>query len=270
MLRLYRALFPPEWAKTVTNESMSPSFSKMSPKVPILSILVSFLASAAHAKDMQEYLSTTHDLVRQGEHEEALERFIWFHNHALEHDRAMYGVRLSFALGYWKQLGDAHPPALEAMEEIRDEKTKLLKDGGGDFALFHDVLALNRTLGENRKTIQLFEQIDEEQPERAKEFWRVAKDLVLDQKRYDLARKHLKDPVQAFNEAKADYERNLALYDNPQVGGERFAAYNEKSLVEESLRLIKLALAFENEAAAKEIQQKALDLVDDDRLRDAF
>jgi len=46
------------------------------------------------------------DLAHQGKNEEALERFLWFHDHALEHDPAMHGVRLPYALSSWtKQQG---------------------------------------------------------------------------------------------------------------------------------------------------------------------
>ena len=47
---------------------------------------------------MQKYLSDTQEMVRKGKYKEALERFVWFHEHALEHDPAMTGVRLSFAV----------------------------------------------------------------------------------------------------------------------------------------------------------------------------
>ena len=62
------------------------------------------------ANDMQVYLNETQELVRQQRYAEALERFLWFHDHALEHNPGMAGVRLSFALSYWKNLGDVYPP----------------------------------------------------------------------------------------------------------------------------------------------------------------
>jgi hypothetical protein len=54
------------------------------------------------------------------------------------------------------------------------------------------------------------------------------------------------------------------------MGGEQFKAYNENHLVEESLKLIVLALALDDKKAAKEIQGKALSVVDDYRLHDAI
>lgn len=35
--------------------------------------------------------------------------FVWFHEHALEVDRAYRGVRLSFALAFWLELAEQYP-----------------------------------------------------------------------------------------------------------------------------------------------------------------
>jgi len=209
-------------------------------------------------------------MVRQGKHKEALERFVWFHDHALEHDPAMYGVRLSFALSYWKALGDIYPPAKQALIETRDRKTHQIKKSDGNAALFHDVASLNKTLGEESKTIELFEYLDKENPTLAKQCWNVAKDDVISAKRFDLVRKYLGNPVREFTRVKAMYDQNTTLYDNPQIGGAHFKAYCEDHFVEESLRLIEVAVALGDQRAAKEIQKKALAVVDDYRLRDAI
>jgi hypothetical protein len=110
----------------------------------------------AHAEDIHNYLHNTQDLVHKGQYQEALERYIWFHDHALEQDNNLYGVRLSFALSYWKNLGSLHPRALTALRDTRDNKTALLKTGKGNPNLFADVMGINRTLDEDAKTLDLF------------------------------------------------------------------------------------------------------------------
>ena len=141
----------------------------------IVAMVLTMMASlTAHAEDMRKYLNDTQTLVRDGKHEEALERFIWFHYHALEHQPSMYGVRLSFALSYWKQLGDVYPPALTALKITRDYKTDLFVQNKGNRNLFHDVMALNRTLGQDIKTVDLFRTLDIDQADLAKECWDVA------------------------------------------------------------------------------------------------
>lgn len=235
----------------------------------VITATLMLLSFRAKADDMQKYLADTQKMVRQGKYEEALKRHIWFHNHALEHERSMYGVRLSFALSYWKSLGEAYPPAKKALIEIRDRKTRQIENGKGNFPLFHDVASINRTLKEGNKTIKLFEYLDKKNPELAKKCWTIAKKVVITAKRFDLAKKYMGNLLQEFTREKTRYDMNIKLYNNPQMGGEHFKRYNKNHFVKEILRLIEVAVALGDEKASKEIQKKALALIDDKRIRDA-
>ena len=236
----------------------------------LLAGFLAMLALSAKAEDMQKYLADTQEMVRQGKHQEALDRFIWFHEHALENNPSMVGVRLSFALMYWKSLGDVFPPATTAMVDLRDRTTKQVSDKGGKVTQFQEVAALNRTLGEDSKTVDLFQTFDQTKPDLAKQCWRVAKDAVIKAKRFDLARKYIGNPARDFVRIKAMYDLNTKLYDKRNVGGPSFKKYNENHFVEDSVQLIEVAVALDNPKAAKEIQEKALAVVDDHRLRDAI
>lgn len=94
----------------------------------LLTTLVFVLTASliVQAEDLLKYLRDTQDLARAGEYEEAAERYLWFHNHVLEHEPAMNGVRLSSALMSWKELGDVYPPALASIKKVRNEKTDIL------------------------------------------------------------------------------------------------------------------------------------------------
>ena len=246
----------------------------------IRTVLVSALLSAfavSHAdEEMQTYLQKTQELASDGKQQEALERFIWFHEHSVEKDPSMYGVRLSFALAYWKKLGASYPPALVAMKKMRDDKTLLLsddkialwRDANGQRELFHDVAALNRTLDEEAKTVELFRKLDQERKDLAKQCWRVAKDAVIQAKAYDLAGKYMNDVLSEFAKVKGGYEKNCALYGGKNFGPP-FKSYNEGHFVEDSLQLIEVAQASGNEKDAKEIQARALAVLDHDKLRAA-
>ena len=182
----------------------------------------------------------------------------------------MYGVRLSFALSGWKELGEKYPPAMKALVEVRDRKIKSILDGKGSHNLFHDVASINEVLGEPEKTASLFEQVDEKQPKAAKDYWNVAKDAVIDAKQYDIASKYMDDPATEFIRVKGMYDTNMKLYNHPKIGGDQFKTYNENTFVEESLQLIEVCNALGNSQAALDIQVKALAVVDDARLRDAI
>jgi hypothetical protein len=239
----------------------------------LLTTLVFVLTASliVQAEDLLKYLRDTQDLARAGEYEEAAERYLWFHNHVLEHEPAMNGVRLSSALMSWKELGDVYPPALASIKKVRNEKTDILVQKNGNRHLFHDVAALNNTLEEDAKTIELFRILDKEQPDLAKQCWRAAKDAVITGKAYDLVRKYIGNPVREWDTVKKIYEMNKTRYDDEsKTFGDQFKKITEEHFVQGSLKLIELALALDDTESAKEIQAKALATFDDYRLKDAI
>ncbi len=216
----------------------------------------------APAEDMQAYLQKTKQLVRQHKDKEALERFIWFHEHALEHEPSMSGVRLSFALSAWRDLGEVYPPAKKALLDTRDRATLQIEQGRGAPALFHDVAAINRTLGENAKTVRLFRELDKTNAAFAVRCWHYAKDAVFSEKQYDLAGKYVKDLLKEFDRVKAGYDMKVGMYGDPRFGGPSFKQFNENRFLEECLQLIELATANGDKKTAQEIRKRAASVVD--------
>ena len=144
--------------------------------------------------DPGEILNRGRTATFEGRYEDALQAFIWFHEHALEHDRAYYGVRLSFALGYWRELADLYPPALEALEAAGVRAEATLINGQGDRDLFHDAEALNRELGRPANTYRLFVNLKKQQAELAKKCASLAIESIVEAGDYKLASEHLPHP----------------------------------------------------------------------------
>src|SRR5690349_21544262 len=98
----------------------------------LLLVVVLLVPGAAFAEgwtppadpDPQQILNEARDDARAKHYEEALEKYVWFHEHALEYRPSMSGVRLSFALSDWVKLGESYPPALVKLREIRDAVKK--------------------------------------------------------------------------------------------------------------------------------------------------
>lgn len=121
-------------------------------------------ALTSSSMDLQARLEAAMDAAQRGDHEHALREYRWFHEHALDHDPAYCGVRLSFALHAWVELADAFPPARAALIQTRDAKTRRLLRGEGDRATFEDVEAINSHLADQRATYHLFRELREVQP----------------------------------------------------------------------------------------------------------
>jgi hypothetical protein len=150
-----------------------------------------------------------------GRYEDALAKHIWYHENALKIARSQYGVRLSFALGYWYKLGLSYPPAMEKLRSIRDENVRTVLAGGGDREVFHDLVSINREFGEEERTAKLFVQMDADRPNFAELVYDLAQLALIRAREYSLAGKYL-DPKRDFDTAVRGFDEMRQI-----GGGER-------------------------------------------------
>ncbi len=207
---------------------------------------------AVGAADMQAYLQETQKMVRAGEYEEALKRHVWFHENALDHNPGMTGVRLSFALSDWARLGEKYPPALEELKALRAAKEEKIRDGEGSFELFHDVTAINRTLSQPEKTLELFKSIEEESPELSARYWIVVKDVAFQFKDYELINRNLSDVEGEYRKIYANYLRTIGPMRNTPAGD-----WMEKKFKADTDQLAALATHNGDAKAAQKIKERA-------------
>ena len=144
--------------------------------------------SAAHARLHAAWLGA-----RAGRHEEALREYLWFHEHALEEDRHLNGVRLSYALAHWKELADVYPPALKALVDIRDRKMDVLLAGVRSWDLFHDVVSINERIDREYETWALFDTVALHDPAFAKRCASIALPSLIKEGDFALAARFLPD-----------------------------------------------------------------------------
>jgi hypothetical protein len=221
-------------------------------------------------QDMTAYLRATHDMVGEGRYAEALERTLWFHEHALEHEPAMAGVRLSFALGDWEKLGAVYPPAMAALAATVDSTLARLLRSPADEQLFMDMSGFYRHSDSEANTIELFERISAANPEVASVHWRVVVRDVIDAKRLDLLQKYGVDLLELFAWEKTTYELTIGRESGNAALASRMRASRQDSLLRESLQLIQTALDLGQRDTATTIQTRALELLPgNERLRTA-
>ncbi|MHB9138790.1 MAG: hypothetical protein ACYC4Q_05240 [Victivallaceae bacterium] len=232
----------------------------------LITILVLFTGLNVFAEDMSKYLMDTQKMAQEGKNEEALKRFIWLYDHSLEHEPAFHAVRTSYLLSYWKELGNKYPPALKALQEIRDKETELIKNGKGTFDTFQEVTSINEQLMEIEKSIELFEFMDKKYPALAKRYWPLIDSKIIAAKKFDLARKYIPDFMKKFNKSVLSYKENILRYET--TGDlKNYKEYNENSFIGETLDLIAVAEAIKDRKAAEQIRAKAFGILPDSRLK---
>jgi hypothetical protein len=173
----------------------------------------------------------------------------------------MSGVRLSFALSDWEQLGREYPPALEKLTAIRNSLEDRVKKGEDIGRSFHDLAAINRTLNEDSRTTESFRQLDSQNPKAAAKAIFYVKSALVKDKAYELYAKYV--------DAKRDFERLKRLYElteNMARDAKHVASIAEhsvKAFRHGSATLIAILVVTDQEAEAKEIAALAKEQLDD-------
>ncbi len=226
------------------------------------------MCSCGSKGPMGDPLDEARRLAEQGRFEEALQKHIWLHDHVLESQPSYYGVRLSFALADWVDLGRKYPKALEALKSIRDKKTSRLVAGEGDKRLFHDVRSINENLGESKETVELFKQIEARRPEFASSIYDLADKEMIEAGEYALARRYLGDPAARLSTARSHFDSGLVFARTGQRGDASRQAF-ETIFTERVVRIITVLDKTGEHELARRIQSEALKVLDNSGIRNA-
>jgi ATP-dependent helicase YprA (DUF1998 family) len=182
----------------------------------------------------------------------------------LEYDAAERGVRLSFWLSSWVELGRRYPKARQALLEVRALKTRELAEGRGYSDLFQDVASINSYLQADDETYALFKTIKQ-------------RDAALARQCYF----YLGDSQSKFASSRRMWEMDKQRYqqqqqfrqEHPLPGGipappDRMREA-DKRFVGRVSQLIEILVGAGHKADAETIRTQALALLDDPRLQSA-
>lgn len=211
--------------------------------------------------DPKAILSEAPQDAAAGRFEDALAKHVWFHENALKFRESLYGVRLSFALGYWIELGKAYPPALTKLKSIRDQAEKTVRSPGEARAAFHDFVSINEYIKEQDKTRDLFRWLDSNKPDVAKQVFDIAEPALVQLKEYRLCGRYL-DPDKSYQAILDQYKMHLEIARDPKFG-DRTKDFGEKTFVHEVTTLIALLVINKRAPEADRIADKALKARDD-------
>ena len=209
---------------------------------------------------------------RRGDYQTALEKLLWYHKNALSIEPGQFGVRLSFALGYWKKLGTSYPPALEALRNIRKEAGEAVLAanvsasptmggaagnslGSDPLSRFLEYYSISKELGEEGAAPELFKRLDKEKPEIAKAVYQAAKPSLLAAKEYKLCLRYT-EPEKNLDEVIARYRAASSMPVDEKIK-EMMAAATNHWLTQDIGSLIALLAVNGDKAKAAQLAEKA-------------
>jgi hypothetical protein len=141
--------------------------------------------------DPRAILAEAEREARARHYPDALARFVWFHQHALDTAQGLYGLRLSRALEEWAALGRDYPPALERLRAEREAAAQHVRNSDGARGYFNEVLAMDRVLKQDAATRELFLWLDAHRNEVAAQVYDQAQASLVRAHDYALCGKYL-------------------------------------------------------------------------------
>lgn len=217
------------------NQTLYPEkMSRMKKSIFFIFALGFFVVSCSNPGDPEKVLARARKYFRQGNYEKALQDHIWFHDNALKYKPSLYGIRLSFALLDWIELGREYPKAHNELVDIRNRKSELIKNKRGSRELFHDVKSINRYLDERQRTVDLFKKMIECDFQLAKRCYRLAKDDLIAFKEFEICNRMMEAPMFIVRDMRKTLEQNIGFYKNSQWADETHLEWSIKYYLEEA------------------------------------
>lgn len=219
------------------------------------------IASAAWTPPDNASIETIYNELRtdfqEKRYEDALAKHLWFHEKSKEYP-ALAGVRLSFALSQWLDLGKAYPPALEKMKSLRDQlEIDFTKDRKSDFLKLMDLFAFNRTLGDSKRNVAIFATLDAQSSPLAKQAFVLTFGTLVAHQEFNLAGKYL-DSDTYYANALRDYQFLQKFAANkPQANADRLLNHARESFSNKIATAVAVLVKNNRETEAKKMADAA-------------
>jgi hypothetical protein len=170
----------------------------------------------------QKALADARAFFKEREFAKALAQYEYFFDHALQEEKSLYGVRLSYCLDEWARLGAKYPPALERMRFKAEEAHDLLLRTRRP-AHFHDYISLCSYLQRDEAPIEAFLTLHKSDRELAQSVVRFIWDDLVEAGQWDVCASYLSDPDANYTMALKRFDRSIEICtSDPSLGGAEF------------------------------------------------
>lgn len=240
---------------------------------------------------LRNVLDEARELTGKRRYEEALQRFIWHHNHARE-----YGTSTSALSGLrdWDELGRRYPKARQAMIEIRDRATREFLKDRGPSELIQEIASLNGELQNDDATVALFKTIQNQDKQLAQQCFGMVEVLLVQMGEYDLCLDYVGDPLATFERIRQSWERTKKMEDSmaesQRQSSKRFQEmaktnamfsavshspselpkFADNNFVRQVRQLVEILIGAGHKPDAEKIRDQAVAVLDDARLKSAL
>lgn len=160
----------------------------------------------------------------------ALDKYKWFYENSIEIDRSYYGVRLSYCLGEWAELGSEYPIAKEALLQLKED-TLLGFKNALSCEMFHEYSSISEALKCQDEVFQQFMPIHNSDKELAKKIFTFVYEYCASNKMWEICREYLGNGY-------SQYKKALETFDHMMEFANRKSGAQGKSIYKEAVNSI--------------------------------
>jgi hypothetical protein len=164
-----------------------------------------------------EHINAARLATTEGDFQAALDHYVWFHEHALEEDLAFIGVRLSFALVEWIELGRKFLPAADALQTKLLSYTTDLLSGKLDEQVLRDTVAINECLTDWQANHSLFCKLRYVDAQFTNRYSSLFLPSIFKSEDYSLAREYLKEPASSIQRLAKDLKESVSYIQSASI-----------------------------------------------------
>ncbi len=240
----------------------------------VLLVIPTYLLAITHlnADDVkQSDVDAIKVLIAEEKYPEALDQFIAIRGNILKNEEADDGMKLAYLMYHCSRLANVSPEAKDKLKAIRDEDMQKGLTGIYGYLLFYDAALINDILEQTSETIKLFEIYHKENPALALLCYPIAKDALMETKRFDLLKIYAGDLLIDYKAFAKDREIFREVIEQGKYmfpKSKYFLA--DKEFVCRCLQLIEVANHIDKPDQAEEIRKRAFELIEDQQLRDCL
>lgn len=161
----------------------------------------------------------------------ALENYQWFYNNALYINQSFYGVRLSYCLDEWAELGKVFPDAAEALLRLKENALLEFSNTKSRIA-FHEYSCICDYLECKEEVFQQFLAIQESDQDLAEKLFTVVYEYCASQEMWETCRKYLGNGCK-------QYEQSLQTFDHMVEFSEAKSGEIGESIYRDAVKAIK-------------------------------
>jgi beta-lactamase regulating signal transducer with metallopeptidase domain len=217
-------------------------------------------------------LRDAESLTSEGKYEDALQKFLRYWQASKVESTGQGGVRVSFALVAWMELGQKYPKAMSALLAIRDDNEKKILTGNGDFQIFQEYTSINGYLHHPERTFATYQTVRARDPKQADGYFYIMQDMLVAHHQYSICSKSIPDAEAALGNLVSDRKTEIQVSeDSGYAEHKAFFLKSADQRFEKSVRqLIEILVGSQRMADAEAVQKRALKTLNTPAIRRAI